>query len=246
VLGRALEHVQAVLVVSPHWMTRGVQVMTAPQPTTVHDFGGFPEPLYRLQYPAPGAPGLAREAAQLLAAAGFVVQADPQRGRDHGAWVPLLHLLPEARVPVFQVSLPFDLDTSGAWRMGQALATLRAQGVLVIGSGSLTHNIRDFGRHDADAPYVHEFTGWVRERLLARDLDGLLDYRRRAPAAARAHPTEEHFLPLFVAFGATSEEEVTQVIEGGISYGMLSMESYAWGAPAAALAAMHDAGIDQG
>jgi len=230
-LGRTLAGIRAVLVVSPHWMTHGVRVMAAPRPATVHDFGGFPEPLYRLDYAAPGTPELAREALQLLLAAGFEAALDERRGRDHGAWVPLLHLLPKARVPVFQVSLPAGLDTAGALRLGQALAPLRARGVLVLGSGSLTHNLYEVGARAADAPYALAFARWVREAVLARDAARLLDYRRLAPFAERAHPTEEHFLPLLVALGATAASEAARVIEGGITYGVLSMESYAWGAP---------------
>ncbi|WP_049622364.1 dioxygenase family protein [Frateuria defendens] len=232
-LGRRLDGLRAVLVVSPHWSTRGVKVMTAQVPSTVHDFGGFPEPLYALQYPAPGAPELAREAAALLAEAGFAVTPDAARGRDHGAWVPLLHLLPAARVPVFQVSLPHDLDTAGALRLGRALAPLRGRGVLIVGSGSLTHNLYEIGAH-SEAPYARDFTRWVREAVLAHDALRLRDYRHLAPAAERAHPTEEHFLPLLVALGASRDGEAAEVIEGGITYGVLSMESYGWGLPGAA------------
>ena len=232
-LGRRLPHLRGVLVLSPHWMTRGVRVMAAAQPATLHDFGGFPEPLYRLDYPAPGSPALAMEACRLLTAAGFAAEPDPVRGRDHGAWVPLLHLLPEPRLPVIQVSMPADLDPAGAWRMGQALAPLRAQGVLLVGSGSLTHNIYEVGAHAEDTAYVSRFAEWIRTVLAARDLPRLLDYRRLAPAATRAHPTEEHFLPLPFAFGASAPEEPMQHLPGGVSYGILAMDAFAWGAPCA-------------
>ena len=126
-LGAQLADIRAVLVVSPHWQTRGVKVMATAQPETVHDFGGFASALYDLHYPAAGHPALAAEVAQLLAEAGWPVAVDGQRGLDHGAWVPLRHLLPDAQLPVFQVSLPHDLDTAGALRLGQALAPLRAR-----------------------------------------------------------------------------------------------------------------------
>lgn len=229
-LGKELSGVKAVLVVSPHWQTDGVKVMANKSPATLHDFGGFPRPLYDLQYSAPGHLQFAVEATQLLVGAGFKVSLDDQRGLDHGAWIPLLHLLPAADVPVFQVSLPHDLDAAGALRLGRALAPLRQRGVLIVGSGSMTHNLYEIRQPDADeATYAREFTSWVREAVLADAVDKLVDYRRLAPHAGRAHPTEEHFLPLLVAMGAGSGESSVQVIEGGITYGVLSMESYVWG-----------------
>lgn len=234
-LSSRIPEVKAVLVVSAHWQTRDSRVMTTPAPATLHDFGGFPPELYRLQYPAPGAPALALQAGRLLAAHGFLVNEDPERGLDHGAWVPMLHLFPDARVPLFQVSMPYDLDTSGAWRLGRALAPLRDHGVLIVGSGSLTHNLYEVRQNGPDtAPYAREFTAWVREAVLTRDTDHLIRYRRMAPQAERAHPTEEHYLPLLVASGAgTVANESPEVIEGDMTYGVLSMESYAWGMPTA-------------
>lgn len=230
-LGASLRDIQAILVVSPHWQTRGVQVMTTDAPATVHDFGGFPRPLYRLQYPAKGAPALAREAAVLLSKSGHAVTEDSRRGLDHGAWVPLLHLFPDAQVPVFQVSMPLALDAASAMQLGKALAPLRAQGVMIIGSGSLTHNLYEF-RQMATSPaaYATEFESWVRKAVLTDDATGLVHYRELAPHAVRAHPTDEHFLPLLVAMGARSEGEPARIIEGGVTHGVLSMESYAWGA----------------
>lgn len=232
-LGRQLSGIKAVLVVSPHWQTREVQVMATPQPETVHDFGGFPSALYDLQYPAPGAPALAQEAVRLLAEAGFGTGVDARRGLDHGAWVPLYHLLPDARVPVFQVSMPVSLTTAQAVALGRALAPLRAQGVVIIGSGSMTHNLYEF-RQGTTRPeaYVEEFAAWVRTAVLAHAVQPLIAYRAEAPHAVRAHPTEEHFLPLLVALGAQQEGDVLQVLDGGgILHGMLSMESYVWGVP---------------
>jgi 4,5-DOPA dioxygenase extradiol len=228
-LGRTLSGMTAVLVVSPHWQTRGVRVATTPTPATLHDFGGFPAPLYQLQYPAPGAPQQAAQAALALQAAGFDVATDPQRGLDHGAWVPLRHLLPQADIPVFQVSMPHDLDVAGALRMGRALAGLRAQGVLLIGSGSLTHNLYEFGRPVGDPEYAEAFAEWVHKAVLAHDIAALVDYRRRAPHAVRAHPTEEHFLPLLVAIGASHATEPAQRIDEGMTDKVFSMDSFAFG-----------------
>ncbi len=234
-LGRQLTGIGAVLIVSPHWQTADVRVMSGTQPETLHDFGGFPPEFYELRYPAVGAPALATEAMRLLAEAGFAVSADARRGLDHGAWVPMSHLVPDASIPVFQVSMPRDLDTAGALALGRALSPLRKCGVLVIGSGSLTHNLYESRRTTDEAAYAKEFVRWSRVAVLDRDLDSLVGYRRLAPHAERAHPSEEHYLPLLVAIGASDEDESASVIEGGMTYGVLSMDSYAWGLPATAV-----------
>lgn len=240
-IGQALRDVQAVLVVSPHWQTRGVRVAATPAPQTIHDFGGFPAALYALEYPAPGAPDLAHAAAQLLSDAGFDVTVDAERGLDHGAWVPLRYLFPQADIPVFQVSLPHDLDAAGALRLGQALAPLRRRGVLVVGSGSLTHNLYEFRQHINDPEYAQAFADWTNDAVLARDVPALVDYRSRAPHAARAHPTEEHYLPLLVAAGASAADDTVRRIEGGMTYGVLSMDSFGFGMPDVANATAQEA-----
>lgn len=234
-LGASLPGLSAIVIVSPHWQTRGVRVSGADAPATIHDFGGFPAPLYALQYPVRGAPQLAGEIRGLLASAGFDAAIDDNRGLDHGAWVPLRYLKPEGDVPVLQVSLPHDIDAAGALRLGQALAPLREQGVLVIGSGSLTHNLYEFRQHVQDPQYAQTFADWIADALARRDVDALLRYRELAPSAARAHPTEEHFLPLLVALGASDAGDAFAFLEGGMTYGVLSMDSYAFGLPAEAL-----------
>ncbi|PNS08459.1 dioxygenase family protein [Solilutibacter silvestris] len=228
-LGETLDGVRAIVVVSPHWQTRGVQVTAATTLETIHDFGGFPAPLYQLHYPVAGDPQLAQEVSRLLKDAGFAVAANDHRGLDHGAWVPLRHLRPQGDIPVVQVSMPHDLDTEGALRLGRALAPLREQGVLVIGSGSLTHNLYELRQHLSDPEYAQAFVEWVGAAVAQRDVEGLLDYRRRAPHATRAHPTEEHFLPLLVALGASDDADVASLIEGGMTHGTLSMDSFGWG-----------------
>lgn len=238
-LGDQLPELKAVLVVSPHWQSRGVNVMATAQPETVHDFGGFPASLYSLQYPAPGQPELAREAARLLAAAGFATELDENRGLDHGAWVPLMHLLPQAKVPVFQVSMPVSLSTEQAVQMGQALAPLREQGVMIVASGSMTHNLYELHPPGSQpVAYAKEFANWVNTAVLANARKPLIHYRAEAPHAERAHPTEEHFLPLLVAIGAQTDADQLQSIEGGITYGVLSMDSYVWGMPASGSSAV--------
>jgi 4,5-DOPA dioxygenase extradiol len=232
-LGRTLPRPSAIVIVSPHWMTRGgVRVSSSATPETIHDFGGFPQELYRLQYPAPGHPQLAEQIRHLLASAGIPATTESNRGLDHGAWVPLLHLLPAADIPVVQVSMPHPLNPLGAWQLGQALKPLREQRVLIIGSGSLTHNLYEFRGNDGDpAKYVARFSDWTRDALQAGDLPALLDYRRNAPEAERAHPSEEHLLPLFLALGAAGEQFDVDVLEGGIAHGVLAMDSYLFNSP---------------
>lgn len=231
-LGAALARPKAVLVVSPHWMTRGLRVSTAAAPATVHDFGGFDRALYRIQYPAPGHPALARRAAEILRAAGWPAEEDAQQGLDHGAWVPLRFLYPQADVPVFQLSLPAGLAPAQAYALGEALQPLRDEGVLVVGSGSLTHNLYEVRFDDDGGPaagYAREFAAWVRQAIEARDDTRLVATLEQAPHAQRAHPTSEHFLPLLVAAGAAAGDERARTLEGGITYGVLAMDSFVFG-----------------
>lgn len=230
-IGRALPALSAVVIVSPHWQTQGVRVATTSAPDTIHDFGGFPAPLYALRYAPPGAPALAAEVVRMLVDAGFAASIDARRGLDHGAWVPMRYLKPDAEVPVFQVSLPHDLDSAGALRLGRALAPLRARGVLVVGSGSLTHNLYEFRQDIRDPEYAQAFADWVADAVLRRDADALVHYRERAPHAVRAHPSEEHFLPLLVALGASHDGDGAQLVTGGMTHGVLSMDSFGFGLP---------------
>jgi 4,5-DOPA dioxygenase extradiol len=230
-LGQQLPTPKAVLVVSPHWMTRQPRVATTAQPETMHDFGGFPAPLYQLHYPAAGHPALAERAIALLRQAGWDAEADATWGLDHGAWAPMLHMLPTAQVPVFQVSLPAALDGARAYAFGQALAPLREEGVLIVGSGSLTHNLREsFGTTPPDASaYVTAFADWVAQGVLRADHTSLKNTLALAPQAQRAHPTPEHFWPLLVAAGAAGTEETGRLLKGEITDGVLAMDSFVFG-----------------
>lgn len=229
-LGRTLPRPAAVLVVSPHWMTPTPRVGSTPQPATIHDFGGFDPALYQLGYAAAGHPALAQRAVEVLNTAGWRAQADDRRGLDHGAWVPLLHLFPDANVPVFQVSLPASLDAAAAWALGQALAPLADDGVLIVGSGSLTHNLYEFrSGHGPDEPYVAAFAAWVRGAVEQGDRGRLLRTLDDAPQARRAHPTAEHFWPLLVAAGAADPTHPARVVDGGITHGVLAMDAYVFG-----------------
>lgn len=230
-LANNLPKPRAILVVSPHWTSRELRVMTSPAPKTMHDFGGFPRQLYKIQYPAPGNPDTSQRVITALKDHGYTVQADAEEGFDHGAWVPLLHMYPDADVPVIQLSMRLHDGLEACLKIGQSLAALREQGVLIIGSGSLTHNLYEF-RQGQDRPetYVKAFAFWVREALERGDVDSLLDYRLRAPHAERAHPTEDHLLPLFFALGAAGGDYVdVRCIEGGVTHGVLSMDAFVLG-----------------
>lgn len=231
-LGRELPRPNAVVVLSPHWMTRGVKVTGSARPATVHDFGGFPAQLYRIQYPAPGSPEIAARIVALLQAGGWPAAVDPERGLDHGAWVPVRHLYPDADVPVLQVSMPHDLDPAGAVRLGRALAPLADEGVLLVGSGSITHNLYEFGAHlsAADSAYAGEFVQWARDAARRGDEAALVNYLDVAPHAQRAHPSSDHYLPLPFAFGAAgAAQPAVRVIDGGMTYGVIGMEGYLFG-----------------
>ena len=222
---------RAVLIASAHWETALPMVTGNPKPRTIHDFGGFPPELYEIEYPAPGEPALAAQAVALLKQAGMTGGIDGCRGLDHGAWVPLRHMYPAADVPVVQLSVQPERGTAYHVELGRALAPLADDDVLIIGSGHATHNLRDFfaaRSGTAGHPYARAFADWLRSRLDAGDTDALVRYRDLAPSAARAHPTEEHFLPLFVAWGAAGEHPRAERIFEGLEAGALAMDSYAF------------------
>jgi len=201
-------------------------------PETTHDFGGFPEELFRIQYAAPGDPGLAAQAVALLKSAGVTAGIDGCRGRDHGAWVPLRWMYPEGDVPVVQLAIQPEFGPAHHLRVGRALAPLAEDSVLIVGSGHTTHNLRDWmsnPRRHEPLRYAQAFASWLRSRLIAHDIDALVAYRGLAPDAARAHPTEEHFLPLFVALGAASDKAKIERVVEGFEAGALAMDSYRFG-----------------
>lgn len=227
--GQELGEPAAIVVVSAHWETERPRVTAAERPATIHDFYGFPKALYEQRYPAPGDPELARRIAGLLEGAGLPAGLDPERGLDHGAWVPLALLYPEARIPTLQVSIQTRLGPAHHLALGEALKPLREEGILVIGSGSLTHNLHDFRGHAVDSPpepYVVAFGEWAAEAIAAGRVADLLAYRERAPHGARAHPTEEHLLPLFAAIGAGRGRG--RRVHASHTYGVLAMDVYAF------------------
>ena len=220
---------QLILCVSAHWLTRGGWQLTGmANPKTIHDFGGFPRALYELSYPAPGSPDWARQVLDTLAEAGITAHADETRGLDHGAWVPLMFMYPDADIPVLQISLHPHFTPAHHYQLGRALAPLRQQGALIVGSGSLTHNLHEFrSDHGPTQAYVEAFADWIATTLAAGDTAALLDYRARAPHAERAHPTDEHLLPLMFALGAAGDDWRARRIAGDdVRYGMLAMDAY--------------------
>jgi 4,5-DOPA dioxygenase extradiol len=230
-LGRDLDtrfgRPRAVLAVSAHWETSRPTVGTTAQPDTIHDFRGFPDELHRMKYPVPGAVEVADEARGLLERAGGETDRDPRRGLDHGAWVPLRLMYPDAGVPVAQISVQPTLGPAHHHRLGSALRPLREHGVLVLGSGSITHNLRELlARPASELPYVTEFVDWIGERVEAGDVPALLDYRRRAPYATDNHPTDEHLLPLFAVVGAGSPGARPRRIHRSVTFGALRMDAY--------------------
>lgn len=233
-LGVELGRPRAVVCVSAHWGTRVPTVGMAEQPETIHDFGGFPADLYRMRYPAPGAPEVAARVVESLSAAGIEAEASPNRGLDHGAWIPLKLMYPEADVPVTQLSVQPYAGAEAHFRLGRALAPLRREGVLILATGSATHNLSRLGREGATPEWAAAFDSWLRRKVTGGFYEELMDYRRLAPYAELAHPTDEHLLPLFVAAGAGYEGAAShgEELHRGWTYGSLSMAAYRFGGDA--------------
>ena len=223
---------EAIVVVSAHWEALGpVRVNAVDGPSLIYDFAGFPREMYALDYPAPGAPALADEVLRLLRSAGVDAVAEAKRGWDHGVWVPLRLLYPEASIPIVEVSLPVPRDPDRLFRIGQALGPLRSRGILVVGSGGIVHNLGLLhwsGKEAAVDEWARAFDDWVNERLEGRGVEQLLQYRLRAPHADLAVPTSEHLDPLFFVLGATTEGERPSTVFSGFQYGNLSMRTVAF------------------
>lgn len=226
-LGAGLGTPKAVLVASAHWETPAPALNAVPRNATIHDFTGFPKPLYELRYEAPGAPAVAERAASLLAGAGLSASIDAERGLDHGAWVPLMLMYPAADIPVLQLSVQSRAGASHHLALGRALAPLREDGVLILGSGGFVHNLGAIDWNGGPEPeWSRAFADWTHQKLLARDETALADYRMRAPHAAEAHPTEEHFIPLFVAYGAGGGSVLR--LHTSATFGSLRMDAYSF------------------
>ena len=228
--GEGFDRPEAILMISAHWENSLVPLVSlAVRPETIHDFDGFPRALYGIRYDCPGAPDMARLAVDLLHAESFEAVAVPDRGLDHGAWAPLSLMYPDADIPVFQVSLIRGMGPREHYRMGLALKSLREKGVLVIGSGSMTHNLLEYmgsSPEDPAPPWVTDFQTWMKETLESGRVEDLLDYRAAAPHARRNHPTEEHLLPLFAACGAAGEKAGAIRVHSSHAYGVIAMDMY--------------------
>jgi 4,5-DOPA dioxygenase extradiol len=224
--GESLRGARAIALVSAHWQARGVRVNAVAHPETIYDFGGFSDDLYKIRYEAPGDPALAREIAALLGGAPL----EETRGWDHGLWVPMRILLPSANIPIVEIAQPHPTTAAELLRIGQALAPLRDQGVVIAGSGGIVHNLRAIHLGGKNAPvdeWAKEFDDWFATHLAARDFGALARYRDIAPHANLAVPTPEHFEPLFVALGASRETDKLTTIYAGFHYGNLSMRTFA-------------------
>lgn len=221
----------AILIASAHWETGEPMVTGSAHPETIHDFQGFPKELYALRYLAPGNPLLAGRVQSLLAAAGFKASIDSVRGLDHGAWNPLLLMYPQADIPVIELSVQSARDARWHYRIGQTLAQLREENVLIIGTGNLTHNLYEAfrGHHSETPPWVTEFAAWVAEHVAKGDVASLLDWQSLAPHALKNHPTPEHFLPFFVALGAAGIPLRAKHLHEDMALGVLAMDAYAFG-----------------
>lgn len=244
-LGPAIEATfgrpRAILAVSAHSLTREPVLLAGARHEAVYDFGGFPEALYRLRYDAPGAPALAPRVAALLHTAGLPAHVQDASGLDHGIWTPLRSLFPAADIPVLPLAWPPMWAPAQLQALGRALAPLAAEGVLVMGSGAITHNLRLWagGREPVDAPEHAEsaaFRAWVAARAAAADWPALQGYRAQAPHAAHMHPTDEHWLPFYVAAGAGGGTPGLR-LHASVTHGHLGMDVYAFGAGAPRLAA---------
>jgi 4,5-DOPA dioxygenase extradiol len=226
--GAALPRPDAVLMISAHWETFGVAVATTDAPETIHDFYGFPAPLYQFRYAAPGAPGIATRAAECLMAAELPVMGDARQGLDHGAWVPLAYMFPNADIPVAQVSIQPHLGPAHHLALGRALAPLRDENVLIVCSGNVTHGRRAGDVDMEPLDWVTAFSDWVDAAVADGRADDLVAYRRLAPFANENHPTEDHYVPLLIAMGAGGAEGRAERLHASYTYGTISMNSYAF------------------
>jgi len=225
-LGREVGRPRAILMVSAHWETQVPAVNAVAVNETIHDFRGFPAELYAMRYPAPGDSALAARIAALLGEAGLPAAINPRRGLDHGAWVPLILAWPEADIPVLQLSVQTALGPEHHVEVGEALAPLKDEGVLVVGSGSFTHDLSSWRLGTEEPDWVSGFAEWMDSALREGRTGDLLNYRAQAPAATRNHPTEEHLLPLFVALGAAGQGGRASRIHSSVEHGVLRMDAY--------------------
>jgi len=224
-LGRGLGGVEAIVVFSAHWVSRNVSLTYSDESMeTMYDFGGFPQELYDVVYPASGSIQVSEEVAKLLEGSGIEVNRNTRRGLDHGVWVILSHMYPEANIPVIAVSVNPILSPEEQYRIGQTIAALKERNIVVIGSGGTVHNLRtiDFHSEEHVDEWAKEFDNWLIEHLRKWDITSLFDYKRLAPHSALATPDYEHFLPLFIAMGCGDGSRKVELLHQSYKYGSLS------------------------
>jgi len=225
-LAAELPRPEAILVISAHWYARGTRVSVAPEPKTIHDMGGFPDELYRIAYRAKGAPGIAREAAALVPRGAAI---DHSRGLDHGAWVPLMRMYPAADIPVFQMSVDGEAAADVHFEIGRSLRPLRDRGVMILGSGNVVHDLSEISWDmPGGYPWADEFDRYVRDRVLGRSFDDVIQYERAGQCSRRAFSTPDHFFPLLSVLGASREDDRVEALNDARMMGSLSMTSYAF------------------
>ena len=229
-LAQTIDRPKAIVVISPHWETREPTVGSATELETIYDFSGFPRELYTLKYPAHSDAALAQRVADCLHAAGYAAHIDPQRGLDHGAWVPLRMMYRRADIPIIPLSIKAHAGAAYHFALGEALRPLSDEGFLIIGTGSITHNLRDYMicmHNNLPTPdYVTRFADWIDARLQAHDINTLIDFRKTNSDAAQAHPTDDHFMPFFVALGAAGNTAHAERFFAGVDDLVIAMDGY--------------------
>jgi len=235
-LGQNLPQPKAIVIFSAHYDQRGPVTITGGHTlSTIYDFYGFPQPLYDIDYSAPGAPKLAQKAVKLLKDAGIAAQLDINQGLDHGAWIPMLYMYPDKDIPIIQVSINSAMDAVFHFEIGRWLRALREEGVMFVGSGGISHNLREIfaPRQDPQrVEKVNQFTQWVSEQLTAGNISNLLDYLEKAPHARFNHPTPDHYLPLPCILGTSYDDEIGEVLHRAVDLEILALDAYGFGVAA--------------
>ncbi len=224
-LGKQLALPKAIVIVSAHWISSPIGITAAASHKMIYDFSGFPEALYQLSYPAKGDPELATQIGKMLQTAGFSINLDKERGLDHGAWVPLMLIYPGAEIPVIQVSLPKGGFKECA-RLGEALAPLHDQGILIIGSGGSVHNLRAMNRRNQTDVWAKKFEYWLQQNIEGNRFDRVLNPQQFTPLFDQAHPTPEHYAPLIVAWTASDRYKPGKRFHHSFMYGNIGMAMF--------------------
>lgn len=230
-LGKTMQKPKAILAISAHWLTRGVWLTAMKQPPTIHDFGGFPEALFKQQYPAPGSPELAKRVANLVEPLMPATLEEEEWGLDHGTWSVLKYVYPNADVPIVQMSINAQLSEQEHYDLAKALKPLRDEGILIVASGNVVHNLRTIDWHEnaKPLPWATQFNDYFKDRLAAHDLNALIHWRDAGEMARMSVPSPDHYWPLLYILGASDAQEPIHIVTDGIELGSISMLSFAIG-----------------